>query len=73
MGNQTPNKIKKAMVILLGVLLVTSLTVTAASADDGWGHGYNHGWHHRLAPWLAPRLAPRWHQGWHHDWDDWDD
>ena len=32
MGNKTLTKIKKTMIILLGVFLVTSLTAAAASA-----------------------------------------
>jgi hypothetical protein len=59
MESQTLNKVKKTTIILLGVLLVTSLTVTAASAGDEWGHGDWDDWHHH-----------GW--GWGHgDWDDW--
>jgi hypothetical protein len=73
--NQTTNKIKKTTVILLGVLLLTSLTATAVSANDGWGHGdwdrwNHHGWGWDHGDW------DRWHHhgwGWDHgDWDHWD-
>ena len=64
------------MVILLGILLVTSLTVTAASAggwnhhggDRDWDNGWRHSWNWGHHDW------DNWHHGWnwgHRDWDDW--
>ena len=68
LGNKTLTKIKKTMIILLGVFLVTSLTAAAASADEGLhdGNWHGEGWH-----------DGNWHGGgwWHGSWYDgsWDD
>ncbi len=63
MGNQTFERIKKTIAILMVIFFVVTLTAASASARDGriWGHGDRDDWGHG-----------GWDHGWRHgDWDDW--